>query len=44
MNDFSCLGKNFLQRNQVPYILAVTALNVGSLNSAVWDLGMKVYE
>ena len=37
MNMFSCLGKKFLQRNQVPYIVAVTALKVGSLNSAVWD-------
>ena len=44
MNEFFCLGKNYLQRIQVPYILAVTALKVGSLNSAVWDLGMKVYE
>ena len=37
MNVFSCLRKKILQRNQVPYILAVTALKVGSLNSAVWD-------
>ena len=35
MNEFSRLGKTFLQRNQVPYILAVTALKVGSLKSAV---------
>ena len=35
MNEFSYLGKNFLQRNQVPYILAVTAPKIGSLNSAV---------
>ena len=24
-------------KNQVPYILAVTALKAGNLNSAVWD-------
>ena len=37
MNVFPCFGKNVLQRNQARYIFAVTALKVGSLNSALWD-------